>query len=117
MELKDRQQQKTRASGKLALLDGDDAGSGSLVDSVLSTVLNKRSSDAWVVRWQLHCCFFYACFWASCLEIKTQYSTQRCTVKNTKAQSLVEDAYTCDNVRRTCQLTSMMGHVNTCSAL
>ena len=66
MELKDRQQQKTRASGKLALLDGDDTGSGSLVDSVLSTVLKKRSSDVWIVLWQLHC-FFYSCLFLGIL--------------------------------------------------
>lgn len=117
MELKDCQQQKTRASGKITPLDVDGTGSGSLVGSVLSTVLEKRSSDAWVVLQQLHCCCFNACFWASCLEIKTQCSTQHSTVKYTKAQVLVEDAHTCDSVHQTRQLTSMMGHVNTCSAL
>lgn len=39
MELKDCQQQKTRASGKITPLDVDGTGSGSLVGSVLSTVL------------------------------------------------------------------------------
>ena len=116
MELKDHQQQKTRATGKITPLDVDGTGSGSLVDSVLSTVLKKRSSDAWVVLQQLHCSCFNACFWASCLEIKTMLS-QHCTVKYTKAQLLVEDAHMCDNVHQTCQLTSMMGHVNMYSAL
>ena len=53
MELKDHQQQKTRATGKITPLDVDGTGSGSLVDSVLSTVLKKRSSDAWARKLEM----------------------------------------------------------------
>ena len=42
--------------------DIDGTGSGSLLDSILSTVLKKRSSDVWVVLYQLHYHCFYACF-------------------------------------------------------
>ena len=34
--------------------DVDDTGSGSLLDSILSTLLKKRSSDVWVVALILH---------------------------------------------------------------
>ena len=60
-----------RAEGSSAIGDGgqaavslmpdiDGTGSGSLLDSILSTLLNKRSSDVWVVLYQLHHCHFYA---------------------------------------------------------
>ena len=51
VELKDPQQQETE--GKLQLhhlmCDVDGTGSGSLLDSILSTLLRKRSGDVWVV--------------------------------------------------------------------
>ena len=69
-----------RAEGSSALGDGgqaamsltpdtDGTGSGSLLDSILSTFLKKRSSDTVLL-----------------------YSVQYCTVKYTKAPPLVEDA-------------------------
>ena len=65
-----------RAEGSSAMGDGgqaaislmsdvDGTGSGSLLDSILSTLLKKRSSDVWVVLYQLHHHCFYACFWTS----------------------------------------------------
>ena len=61
-----------RAEGSSAIGDGgqaaisftpdvDGTGSGSLLDSILSTLLKKRSSDVWVVLYQLYHCCFYAC--------------------------------------------------------
>ena len=41
--------------------DIDGTGSGSLLDLILSTLLKKRSSDVWVVLYQLYHCCFYAC--------------------------------------------------------
>ena len=43
--------------------DADGTGSGSLLDSILSMLLKKRSSDVWVVPYQLHHHCFCACFW------------------------------------------------------
>ena len=38
-----------RQAAVLLMTDVDGTGSGSLLDSVLSTLLKKRSSDVWVV--------------------------------------------------------------------
>ena len=80
-----------RAEGSSAIGDGgqaaisltpdvDDTGSGSLLDSILSTLLKKRSSDVWVVLYQLHHCCFYTSSGHPGLEIKTLYY---CTLYST----------------------------------
>ena len=74
----------------------DGTGSSSLLDSILSTLLKKGSSDIWIVLYQLHHHCFYACFqtsWAWNKGAVLLYSTQYCTIKHTKAQSLGEDAH------------------------
>ena len=57
----------------------------------------KRSSDVWVVLYQLHHHCFYAYFqtsWAWNKDTVLLYSIWYCTVKYTKAQPLVEDSCT-----------------------
>ena len=53
-------------------------------------------SVQYLEKYQLHHCCFYACFWTSWAWNKDTvllYSIQYCTVKYTKAQPSLEDAY------------------------
>lgn len=49
MGLKDGQLQETEEAAIAFMPHADGTGSGSLLDSILSTLLEKRSRDVWVV--------------------------------------------------------------------
>ena len=77
--------------------DVDGTGSSSLLDSILSALLKKRSRDVWVVLYRAS--YITAAFTLasrhSGLEVKIlYYCTLYSTVKYTEAQALVEDART-----------------------
>ena len=49
VELNDHQEEETEGKLQFHSHDIDGTGSGSLLDSILSTLLKKQSSDVWVV--------------------------------------------------------------------
>ena len=114
-----------RAEGSSAIGDGgqaaislmpdvDGIGSDFLLDSILSTLLEKWSSDVWVVVYQLHRCF-YSCFqtcWASCKNTLL-YSIQQSTQKHNPLKRMHPQ----DNVSQTHEPTYRIGHVSASSHL
>ena len=114
-----------RAEGSSAIGDGgqaaislmpdvDGIGSDFLLDSILSTLLEKWSSDAWVVVYQLHHCF-YSCFqtcWASCKNTLL-YSIQQSTQKHNPLKRMHPQ----DNVSQTHEPTYSIGHGSASSHL
>ena len=107
--------------------DVDGAGSGSLLDSILSTLLKKWSSDIWKLAHFLShhtrassitTAFKFACGHRG-LEIKilyycTLYSTVQ---KSTQNFNHLQRMHKYDKVCQTHELTYVMGHANACSHL